>query len=588
MALASPLSDAQSIFEPPRCFEPLSSRLAVFWAGWTTVGWVLLTGMAAVVGAHIVDQFARRMPAPRAIPAATSASARDGASASASSWAHVATSIVGTAVRAAAPLAIVISSYLLAATYESPQIVQSNALPYSFAAPALAGGGYCYPPAHCDAYDGVYKPPWWRNPTTVIGTTADVRVLSAYYAYLALLAIIGPLMRLSAALESYCSTPLRVRLPTLGRAHYVDTSCGEMLTVLFLWSLLLYAFYDALDIQTLALLDTPAALQRLGAACGSLLNLLVGLVLLPVGRALVVVGVPHERAVSYHRTIGTSIIAVGALHVAVEHAHWLIKRTWLAFTFNYVHTHTGQDVWPWAVPMMNLLFVALLVASLAALSPIRRRYYNVFLAMHVVVMPCFLLGASLHTPATAHAHDCVHDSHATVMYTHVTAHAHDSHARDWHAPPPSLPQARWYTRGAPGSSPLPASPSISLTSSLAQSAPLRRPSRRRRVWWGSASSRVALWHSHYAPKRAHPRLGLPYGCASEPSLGCNPTRSQFQRREATARRRRWQAQAASPTAPPLLSVRRAMRALVTWTRRRHTRGRYTSRPPATIAGPTGC
>ena len=452
------------IFEPPRCFEPLSSRLIVFWAGWTTVGWVLLTGIAAVVGAHIVDHFARRMPAPRAIPAAMSASA------AAAAWAHVPTSIVGTVVREAAPIAIVISSYLLAATYESPQLVQSNALPHSFTAPALAGGGFCYPPARCDAYVGVYKPPWWRNPTTVIGTTADVRVLSVYYGYLGVLAIIGPLMRLSAALDSSCRTPLRVRLPTLGRAHYVDTCCGEMLAVLFLWSLLLYTFYDALDMQTLARLDTPAALQRLGAACGSLLNLLVGLVLLPVGRALVVVGVPHERAVSYHRTIGTSIIAVGALHVAVEHARWLSMRTWLAFTFNYVHTHTGQDVWPWAVPMMNLLFVALLVASLAALSPIRRRYYNVFLAMHVVVMPCFLLGASLHTPATAHAHDCVHDSHATVMYTHVTAHAHDSHARDWHAPPPSLPQARWYTRGALGSSPLPASPSISLTSSLAQSA----------------------------------------------------------------------------------------------------------------------
>ena len=383
------------IFEPPRCFEPLSSRLAVFWAGWTTVGWVLLTGMAAVVGAHIVDQFARRMPAPRAIPAAMSASA------AAAAWAHVPTSIVGTVVREAAPIAIVISSYLLAATYESPQLVQSNALPHSFTAPALAGGGFCYPPARCDAYVGVYKPPWWRNPTTVIGTTADVRVLSVYYGYLGLLAIIGPLMRLSAALDSSCRTPLRVRLPTLGRAHYVDTCCGEMLAVLFLWSLLLYTFYDALDMQTLARLDTPAALQRLGAACGSLLNLLVGLVLLPVGRALVVVGVPHERAVSYHRTIGTSIIAVGALHVAVEHARWLSMRTWLAFTFNYVHTHTGQDVWPWAVPMMNLLFVALLVASLAALPPIRRRYYNVFLALHVMVMPCFLLGAS-----PAHASSC--------------------------------------------------------------------------------------------------------------------------------------------------------------------------------------
>ena len=63
----------------------------------------------------------------------------------------VPTSIVGTVVREAAPIAIVISSYLLAATYESPQLVQSNALPHSFTAPALAGGGFCYPPARCDA-----------------------------------------------------------------------------------------------------------------------------------------------------------------------------------------------------------------------------------------------------------------------------------------------------------------------------------------------------------------------------------------------------------------------------------------------------
>ena len=50
--------------------------------------------------------------------------------------------------------------------------------------------------------------------------------------------------------------------------------------------------------------------------------------------------------------------------------------------FDYTATHTGKDVWPWAVPLMEGVFSAVLATALASRQPFRRRFYAVFLALH--------------------------------------------------------------------------------------------------------------------------------------------------------------------------------------------------------------
>ena len=65
---------------------------------------------------------------------------------------------------------------------------------------------------------------------------------------------------------------------------------------------------------------------------------------------------------------------------------------WRSLT-SYAQTNAGNDVWPWAVPLVEWAFGGVLVASTAALPPLRRRFYAVFLALHLLVMPAFILAA---------------------------------------------------------------------------------------------------------------------------------------------------------------------------------------------------
>ena len=41
--------------------------------------------------------------------------------------------------------------------------------------------------------------------------------------------------------------------------------------------------------------------------------------------------------------------------------------------------------------MMEAVFVGVLLAALAALPPVRRRCYALFLALHLLVMPAFVV-----------------------------------------------------------------------------------------------------------------------------------------------------------------------------------------------------
>ena len=68
------------------------------------------------------------------------------------------------AMRTAIAAIAVGSSYVLASTYSSPQVLQANQPPYSSARPTADGGGFCFVPP-CDAFSGHYKSPLWVNPT---------------------------------------------------------------------------------------------------------------------------------------------------------------------------------------------------------------------------------------------------------------------------------------------------------------------------------------------------------------------------------------------------------------------------------------
>ena len=78
----------------------------------------------------------------------------------------------GRVVATSTYLGAVTVCYLIAATFVSPQIIQADRVPwglteegsYSYVYPTRGGGGYCYYPP-CNSFNGVYKPPWFYNPS---------------------------------------------------------------------------------------------------------------------------------------------------------------------------------------------------------------------------------------------------------------------------------------------------------------------------------------------------------------------------------------------------------------------------------------
>ena len=132
-------------------------------------------------------------------------------------------------------------------------------------------------------------------------------------------------------------------------------------------------------------------------AGGKMLNLLIGLLLLPATRALGHVGVPSERALKYHRMLGWAVLIFSLAHVVLEHSDWIAQGMYARNLFSYIATNRGQVIWPWAVPMMELVFSGVVFAAIAACDPIRRRFYWIFLALHIVVMPTFVVATLLHS-----------------------------------------------------------------------------------------------------------------------------------------------------------------------------------------------
>ena len=373
------------IFALPVCFTPLAMRYAQFWAGWLWMTWAALSLVGILVTGRLTCACVRRQRAHRqrgiVLPqerVTSSEPFETGASA---------------ARRSVLTVVCIACCYVCATTFEAPQVVQSNQLPYSFEKPTLAGGGYCYTPP-CDAFSGTFKPPWWHNPTHVVGTTPNTMLVSVYYGYLMGMALLGVAIQHFPATNRHCRRRILLRRP-LPWPSYCDTSVGEFASVLSLLALLVFYFS-----QTGSLLHergTRTMIKDLATMSGLMLNIQIGLTLLPIARALSHFGVTLERALVFHRVFGVSVVLVGGLHVTLQHLNWVVQGTYMINLLHYVDEHTGQDVWPWVIPMMEIVFLGVLAAALTACGPIRRSYYLLFVSLHVVVMPVFIVATLLHS-----------------------------------------------------------------------------------------------------------------------------------------------------------------------------------------------
>ncbi len=369
-----------SAFEPPPCFAPPARRLASYWTGWAWMAGGALPAAVLVVGLRALHACRRRGQSRRAAAASGAASSSSSSSVAA----------LRRAGRGALLVACICGCYALAVTFEGPQVLQSNQPAHSFARPALEGGGFCFTLQPCEAFSGVFKPPWWRNPTPVVGAPPDTVLVTAFYGYLLSVALLGTLLPLAPAADARCRRPLRVWLPPPCASPW-HTCLGEVAALLGLLALLWYYAAAVLRFGSLRHGGVASQLASLGSSCGHLLNLLIGLLLLPVAHALVPLGLPWERGVAYHRALGWAVVGFGVVHVALEQADWAVGGQFWANLLRYQQTNRGQQIWPWAVPMMEAVFVGVLLAALAALPPVRRRCYALFLALHLLVMPAFVV-----------------------------------------------------------------------------------------------------------------------------------------------------------------------------------------------------
>ena len=215
--------------------------------------------------------------------------------------------------------------YVLAATYVSPQVAQANRAPKSFAKPTADGGGYCYVfnPPYCDPYAGTFKPPWWHNPTAVVGTPPTTRKVVAFYGALLLaLATSVAAQAAPATVGAVARHPIRVR----GASH---ASVASLVAIG--GGVALLGWWIAESIGDGMVQGDPSVatiLGKLGSAAGHTLNLLLGLATLPVGKqtsAAAAFGLSWEAALGWHRWVGGAAFVAIACHVGLEMGEWGAK-----------------------------------------------------------------------------------------------------------------------------------------------------------------------------------------------------------------------------------------------------------------------
>ena len=109
----------------------------------------------------------------------------------------------------------------------------------------------------------------------------------------------------------------------------------------------------ALGLGSLKRENTQDRVSHYGAAAGHVLNLMLSLVLLPVGKSSslsAVFGLSWDRALVYHRLLGSIALCCVLLHVVLEMVKWAMQGDFWRFVFGYAYYNAASDVWAWNIP----------------------------------------------------------------------------------------------------------------------------------------------------------------------------------------------------------------------------------------------
>jgi hypothetical protein len=310
-------------------------------------------------------------------------------------------------------IAAVTICYFIAATFVSPQIIQADRPPwglkeqgyYSYTYPTRDGGGYCYYPP-CNSFNGVYKPPWFYNPTQSghgqlsagIAAKHQVYVFS-FYLFLLLPGLCAAL-KLALGGGSILDRTLPAKLGASTRlgAPLTASSCMLWFSILVLVGVWLWQAYE--DYLRPVYKDSDPTSHEIRKAWGlvfaQLNNLLVGLILLPISKfslIAVMFGTGWEKTLGYHRLLGKLFLLSIFAHAGLMMSKWLVDPyanppykpgdppTWTPFFRNilaYSYYQWGAVIWGWALQTMIYMLIGLLCVSVTALPPIRRRFYWLF------------------------------------------------------------------------------------------------------------------------------------------------------------------------------------------------------------------
>ena len=190
-----------------------------------------------------------------------------------------------------------------------------------------------------------------------------------WYGWLVALLIVAAAARLVPAVQRVSLQPVHWTRHLFGRHSRVD-EVAVAASVIGILSYFAREFYVQGSIRGKPMgacaiigigpsLDRPtredACAAHIGSALGHMLNVLVAMVMLPIGKGsslATALDVSYEQAISYHRIVGTLTIIFGAAHIVTEQVGWALDGEWWRKLVSYVDVGTGQDIWPWVVPMM--------------------------------------------------------------------------------------------------------------------------------------------------------------------------------------------------------------------------------------------
>jgi len=136
----------------------------------------------------------------------------------------------------------------------------------------------------------------------------------------------------------------------------------------------------------------PDTLERLARVMGHMTNLFASLLLFPVTRNSMwveLVGIPFERAITYHRWAGVVVFLALTGHMLVWWISWGITGTLIHNIFSVQNSmHTDN----WSIPMMHLTWLGAAVMLLLSQNWFRRRRFELFYYTHHFFIVFFITG----------------------------------------------------------------------------------------------------------------------------------------------------------------------------------------------------